>query len=259
MPSLHNPKSAIFTYPSVSSNKLSNFKSLRIIKIDIFSSHYTHRSIVALPINDIIFVQILKSRYNAGSIKHSSRLRKYISVDVHHKITTGSVFHHETNMSLKRNPYIQYPSAQSHRRSPLHLLLFDSTRINWLKTDASLHSPPGIFSSLIAAILLHLERWYHLSLTLWWRNTRRYVCTCKVSPAKEPHRIINYPSFHIQALKFLPTFPKCPLPRTLNKWKSFIDIPADWVIFLWPSRWSNDSIMDAVSNNGGCGNKFQES
>lgn len=57
IPSLHSPKSAIFTYPSVSNNKLSNFKSLKYKGI---RQHRLLKTLIkknsSIPINNAIFM-----------------------------------------------------------------------------------------------------------------------------------------------------------------------------------------------------------
>lgn len=57
-------------------------------------------TVIELPVNDFVLVQILKAENDASGVKDSTWLRENVGVNVHHQIASGRVFHHETNMCL---------------------------------------------------------------------------------------------------------------------------------------------------------------
>ena len=45
-------------------------------------------------------MKILQTENHTCSVENGSRFRENISVNVHHKISTGSILHHETYVTL---------------------------------------------------------------------------------------------------------------------------------------------------------------
>lgn len=47
-------------------------------------------------------MQVLKTKNNTSCIKYSAGLGEYISMDVHHEVTTSCIFHYKTYMVLRK-------------------------------------------------------------------------------------------------------------------------------------------------------------
>lgn len=59
---------------------------------------------VLIPVYNIVLMQILETKDDACSVKYTPWLSKHIIMNVHHQISTTSIFHHETNVLLiKKN------------------------------------------------------------------------------------------------------------------------------------------------------------
>ena len=52
------------------------------------------------PVNNLVFVQVLQSEDNAGSVEDRPRLGEDVRVDVHHQVAAGGVLHHEAHVRL---------------------------------------------------------------------------------------------------------------------------------------------------------------
>jgi hypothetical protein len=56
---------------------------------------------IYVPVDDFVFVKVLKSKHNAGSIEDSARLGEDISVNVHHQVPACRVLHHKAHVALQ--------------------------------------------------------------------------------------------------------------------------------------------------------------
>ena len=54
-----------------------------------------------LPVDDFIFVKVLESENNTGSVEDGARLCEDVGVDVHHEVPACRVLHHEAHVALK--------------------------------------------------------------------------------------------------------------------------------------------------------------
>ena len=45
-------------------------------------------------------MKVLKAKDDTGCVEHGPGLREHVRVDMHHKIATSRVLHHEANMAL---------------------------------------------------------------------------------------------------------------------------------------------------------------
>jgi hypothetical protein len=54
-------------------------------------------------INDFVLVEVLQAKNDARSIENCPGFAENISVNVHHEVTTSSVFHDKANVLLLKN------------------------------------------------------------------------------------------------------------------------------------------------------------
>jgi len=54
-----------------------------------------------LPVDYLVIVQVLETKNDTPGIEHTSWLTEHICVDVHHKVASASILHHEDSMLLK--------------------------------------------------------------------------------------------------------------------------------------------------------------
>jgi hypothetical protein len=69
-----------------------------------------------LPVNDFIFVKVLKTEHHAGRVEDGARLREDVGVDVHHEVPARRVLHHEAHVALNTHTSFKYLPQEEYAR-----------------------------------------------------------------------------------------------------------------------------------------------